>query len=114
MISLPPVIDYDNIVYGTGFFPIKDKVKKLVLSIIKKECATEFDIAGWGRMQNYMAAMVFAQLVYSRTNSPYFTINEETIADYKKQIDYDEYKECFSCKGINIDEILDGFGYDDP
>jgi uncharacterized membrane protein len=111
MISLPPVITTDNIAYATGFFPIKDKVKALTLSIIKKECYLEFDNKGFASMQKYMAAMLFGQLLFSRVNSPYTSI---TLDEYKEQINYDEYKKCFSCTGINIDDIVNNFGYDDP
>ncbi len=111
MISLPPVITDENISYATGFLPVKDKVKELALSIIKKECYLEFDNEGFASMQKYMAAVLYGQLISSKVNSPYSSI---TLDEYKEQTNYEEYKKCFSCSGINIDEIISGFGFDDP
>lgn len=111
MINYPPVINSHNSAYAAGFTAIKGKVKEIVLKLLKDESLKGYSFNQTLLLQKYMAAQLLIHFIYLKTVNPYIIV---TMEEAKEQVGYETLKDCFGCNKIDLDIIIDSYGFDDP
>ena len=101
-----PDSDLINQRFNLAFKYLRGEIYKLNIRIAKDECLSNSSNGG-EEILNYYAALHYMMLIYTDLTTGFAA--PTTWAEVKVEYDYENYRTCFGCKGINLVTLTEIF-----